>query len=104
MTALETAGHTPGHSSFAIQSGSSKLFFQGDVCNVPDLFLRNPDWQVMFDSEPEKSVVTRRRVFDMAATDKLLIAGYHFPFPGVGYIDKAGSGYRFVPASWNPTL
>jgi glyoxylase-like metal-dependent hydrolase (beta-lactamase superfamily II) len=104
ITALETAGHTPGHSSFAIQSGSSKLFFQGDVCNVPDLFLRYPDWQVMFDSDPEKSVVTRRRVFDMAATDKLLTAGYHFPFPGIGYIDKAGSGYSFVPASWNPTL
>jgi glyoxylase-like metal-dependent hydrolase (beta-lactamase superfamily II) len=81
ITAVETAGHTPGHTSFMIASGSSKLFFQADVSIVPDLFLRNPDWQVMFDSEPDKAVVTRRRVYDMASADKLLVAGYHFPFP-----------------------
>ena len=104
ITAVETAGHTPGHTSFMIASGSSTLFFQADVSIVPDLFLRNPDWQVMFDSEPDKAVVTRRRVYDMASTDKLLVAGYHFPFPGLGYIEKAGTGYRLVPAAWSPVL
>ena len=104
ITAVETAGHTPGHTSFMIASGSSKLFFQADVSIVPDLFLRNPDWQVMFDSEPDKAVITRRRVYDMASTDKLLVAGYHFPFPGLGYIEKAGTGYRLVPAAWSPVL
>jgi glyoxylase-like metal-dependent hydrolase (beta-lactamase superfamily II) len=104
ITAMESAGHTPGHTSFMIASGNSKLFFQGDVSNVPDLFLRNPDWQVMFDSEPDKAVVTRKRIYDMASTDKLLVSGYHFPFPGLGYIEKAGTGYRLVPAAWNPVL
>ena len=104
ITAVETAGHTPGHTSFMIASGSSKLFFQADVSIVPDLFLRNPDWQVMFDSEPDKAVVTRRRVYDVASADKLLVAGYHFPFPGLGYIEKAGTGYRLVPAAWSPVL
>ncbi len=104
ITSVETAGHTPGHSSFVIASGSGRLFFQGDVSNVPDLFLRNPDWQVMFDSEPEKAVLTRRRVYDMASTDNMLVSGYHFPFPGLGYIEKAGSGYRLTPAAWNPVI
>jgi glyoxylase-like metal-dependent hydrolase (beta-lactamase superfamily II) len=104
ITAVDTSGHTPGHTSFVIASGSSKLFFQADVCNVPSLFLTHPDWQVMFDSEPDKAVVTRRRVYDMAAAEKLFIAGYHFPFPGLGYVEKAGSGYRLVPAAWNPVL
>jgi glyoxylase-like metal-dependent hydrolase (beta-lactamase superfamily II) len=104
ITSVETAGHTPGHTSFLIASGSSQLFFQGDVTNVPDLFLRNPDWQVMFDSEPEKAVLTRRRVYDMAAADNLLVSGYHFPFPGLGYIEKAGTGYRLLPAAWNPVI
>ena len=79
ITSVETAGHTPGHTAFAITSGSSKLFFQGDVCNVPSLFLTNPDWQVMFDSDPDKSVATRRRVYDMASAEKMLVTGYHFP-------------------------
>jgi glyoxylase-like metal-dependent hydrolase (beta-lactamase superfamily II) len=104
ITAVETAGHTPGHTSFMIASGGRQLFFQGDVTNVPDLFLRNPDWQVMFDSEPEKAVVTRRRVYDMASADKLLVSGYHFPFPGLGYIEKAGTGYQLIPTAWNPVL
>ena len=82
----------------------SKLFFQGDVTNVPELFLRNPDWQVMFDHEPEKAVQTRRRVYDMASAEKILVCGYHFPFPGLGYIEKAGTGYRLVPAAWSPVL
>ena len=66
--------------------------------------LRNPDWQVMFDHEPEKAVATRRRVYDMASADRLLVSGYHFPFRGLGYIEKAGSGYRLIPAAWNPVI
>jgi glyoxylase-like metal-dependent hydrolase (beta-lactamase superfamily II) len=104
ITAVDTSGHTPGHTAFVIASGSGRLFFQGDVSNVPDLFLRNPDWQVMFDSDPNKAVATRRRVYDMAAADKMLLAGYHFPFPGLGYVEKAGTGYRLVPAARNPML
>jgi glyoxylase-like metal-dependent hydrolase (beta-lactamase superfamily II) len=104
ITAVDSSGHTPGHTAFVIASGSGRLFFQGDVCNVPDLFLRNPEWQVMFDSEPEKSVATRRRIYDMASAEKMLVSGYHFPFPGLGYIEKAGTGYRFVPAAWSPVL
>ena len=59
--------------------------------------LRNPDWEVMFDHEPEKAAATHRRVYDMASAD-------HFPFRGLGYIEKAGSGYRLIPAAWNPVI
>ena len=58
----------------------------------------------MFDSEPEKAVATRRRIYDMTSAEKILVAGYHFPFPGLGYIEKAGGGYRLVPVAWNPVL
>ena len=47
---------------------------------------------------------TRRKVYDKAATDKLLIQGFHYPFPSLAYIEKQGSGYRTVPAPWNPVL
>jgi glyoxylase-like metal-dependent hydrolase (beta-lactamase superfamily II) len=104
ITAVEASGHTPGHTAFVIASGPGRLFFQGDVSNVPDLFLRNPDWHVMFDSEPEKAAQTRRRIYDMASAERILVSGYHFPFPGLGYIEKAGTGYRLVPAAWNPVI
>jgi glyoxylase-like metal-dependent hydrolase (beta-lactamase superfamily II) len=99
ITAVEAAGHTPGHSSFVIQSGPGKLLFQADVSNVPDLFVRNPEWQLAFDTDPGRAVATRRRIYDMAVAEKLQLCGYHFPFPGFGFIEKAGSGYRVIPAT-----
>jgi hypothetical protein len=47
---------------------------------------------------------TRRKTYDMAATDRLLIQGFHFPFPALGYVEKNGASYRLVPAFWNPVL
>jgi glyoxylase-like metal-dependent hydrolase (beta-lactamase superfamily II) len=105
ITALDTSGHTPGHTSFAVASGSSKMLVQSDVTNIPEFFLRNPSWHVAFDVDPQKAEQTRRRFYDMAATDKTLIAGFHFSFPSMGYVEKDGpNNYRLVPVRWNPVL
>jgi hypothetical protein len=40
----------------------------------------------------------------MLATDKIVVQGYHFPFPAVGYLEKDGSGYRVTPVFWNTGL
>jgi glyoxylase-like metal-dependent hydrolase (beta-lactamase superfamily II) len=104
VTAIETSGHTPGHTSFAVASGSGKLLVQSDVTNIPEFFLRNPEWHVAFDVDPVKAVATRRRFYDMAASEKVLIAGFHFSFPSMGYVEKDGNGYRLVPVRWNPML
>jgi hypothetical protein len=40
----------------------------------------------------------------MAVAEKARVQGFHFPFPAVGYVEKDGPGYRFVPAPWNPTV
>lgn len=104
ITAIDTSGHTPGHTSFAVASGSAKMLVQSDVTNIPELFLRNPEWHVAFDIDPEKAVQTRRKFYDMASAEKTLIAGFHFSFPSMGYVEKDGNGYRLVPVRWNPVL
>jgi len=105
VTAVAAPGHTPGHTAFMISSGSASLLHTVDAVAGPGLlFVRNPDWQVFFDMDGGVAVQTRRRLFDRAATDKLLFASYHVPFPAVGYIEKEGSGYRFVSAPWNPGI
>ncbi len=48
--------------------------------------------------------LTRRKLYDMLAADRMLVSGYHFPFPSLGYIEKAGNGYRLIPVNWNPAL
>lgn len=103
IASISTPGHTPGHISFAIQSGSGKLLVQSDVTNIP-IFVSHPDWHVVFDNDPAMAQATRHKFFDMAAAEKAPVAGYHFSFPSLGYIEKVGNGYRLVPAAWNPTI
>ena len=58
----------------------------------------------MFDNDPAMAATTRHKFYDMAAAEKTLVAGYHFSFPSVGYIEKDGKGYRLVPVAWQPTI
>lgn len=104
ITALHTPGHTPGHASFVVASGSHSALVLGDVTNNPYLFLRNPHWQGTFDVDGPLAVDTRRKVFDRVAADRLLVQGYHFPFPASGYVNKTAGGYDLVPAMWQPNL
>jgi glyoxylase-like metal-dependent hydrolase (beta-lactamase superfamily II) len=104
VTALDTNGHTPGHTSFVVASGSSKVLIQSDVTNIPELFLRHPDWHVAFDIDPAQAVATRKKFYDMAAAEKALVIGFHFAFPSMGYVEKDSAAYRLVPVAWNPVI
>lgn len=104
ITAIEAAGHTPGHTVFVIASGNAKMMYVADITNNPALFARNPEWRVMFDMDPEKAIASRKRILDMAATDKIRVSFYHANFPSTGFVVKEGAGYRLIPASWGSTL
>jgi hypothetical protein len=58
---------------------------------------------MMFDADGALAEQTRRKLYDMAVAEKMLVQGYHFPFPGAGHIEKTGDGYRLHPAVWRPT-
>jgi glyoxylase-like metal-dependent hydrolase (beta-lactamase superfamily II) len=104
ITSISTPGHTPGHTSFAVASGNSKILIQSDVTNIPEFFLRNPDWHVMYDAEPELAQKTRHKFYDMAAAEKATVVGFHFTFPCIGHVEKSGAKYRLIPSAWNPTI
>ncbi len=104
ITSIEAPGHTPGHSAFAIASGGSKVLIQSDVTNIPEFFLRNPDWHVAYDVDPEMAQKTRHKFYDMAAAEKATVVGFHFTFPCIGHVEKDGAGYRLIPSAWNPVI
>jgi glyoxylase-like metal-dependent hydrolase (beta-lactamase superfamily II) len=104
VTAIAAPGHTPGHTAFVISSGNQSMMTVVDTTNNAYLFVRNPEWQVSFDMDGAQAVATRKKLLDQAAADKLLVGGYHWPFPAVGNITKEGSGYRLHPVPWNPIL
>lgn len=104
LLAVDTNGHTPGHTSFVLSSGSDKVFIQSDVTNHPALFVRNPTWHAGFDQDGAQAEATRRKVYDMLVAERLKVQGFHYPFPGVGHIEKDGANYRLLPAPWSATL
>jgi glyoxylase-like metal-dependent hydrolase (beta-lactamase superfamily II) len=101
---LAAPGHTPGHTVFAIHSGDQSLMVLSDTAQHPAVFARHPDWQAAFDIDGDAAVATRKKLFDRAAADRMLVTGYHFPFPACGHLVKTASGYEHVPVLWQPTL
>ncbi len=92
ITSVETNGHSFGHNSHVVASGNDKVFVQADVTHVPHLFARNPDWHAFYDQDGPKAEATRRRVYDMLVADRMMVQGFHYPFPGLAYVEKAGNG------------
>lgn len=95
---VSAPGHTPGHRAFHLASGSSQLFISGDTAYQPALVLANPGWHGQYDQDGALAEATRRKLIDRVIADKMMICGYHFPFPGAGTVQKDGNGYALTPA------
>jgi len=104
VTAVATPGHSPGHTCHIISSGATKVYVQGDVTHAPFLFVRNPGWHPFIDHDPIQAEATRRKVYDMLVAEKMLVQGFHYPFPSLAHVEKTTTGYREIPVPWNPTI
>ena len=104
IVTLPAPGHTPGHTVFAIHSGNQSLLVLSDTAQHPAVFARHPNWEAAFDVDGPEAVTTRKKIFDRAAADRMLITGYHFPFPACGHLIKTATGYEHVPIEWQTSL
>lgn len=95
-------GHTPGHSSYLVENGGQKLEVIGDMIHVGAVQFTHPEVVISFDTDSKLAAADRKQAFDAAAKDGRYIAAPHLSFPGIGYIDAAGSGYRWVPVNYAP--
>ncbi len=98
---LEAYGHTPGHLGFLVQSEKEELVIMSDCAHHHVASLARPDWHFSFDSDKEEAAKSRKRIFDMATTQKIPVIGFHMPYPSIGRIEKRDSvGYRWVQAEF----
>jgi glyoxylase-like metal-dependent hydrolase (beta-lactamase superfamily II) len=102
VTAIPAPGHTPGHTGWLIASGAVSLLIWGDIVHLPGVQFARPGAGMGFDVDGAQAIVTRQRIMDMAATDRLLVAGMHLDFPAFGHLARAGDGYAFIPEVWTP--
>lgn len=97
VVAMNTNGHTPGHTSYHLNSGSNQFIVAGDITNIVPLFVAHPGWHAAFDQDPVMAEAARRTFFDRVVADKAVVSGYHWGMPGAGTIQKDGKGYALVP-------
>jgi glyoxylase-like metal-dependent hydrolase (beta-lactamase superfamily II) len=95
---IDTAGHTPGHVSLEIAGGDG-LIVVGDVAANALVSFAHPEWRFAIDSIPELAIATRRRLLDRAATEKTRVIGSHWPYPGLGLVERKDGAYRFTATS-----
>ncbi len=97
ITAVSLAGHTEGHTGYEIVSGEQRLLYFGDAMHSSVLSVGHPEWTQAWDTDGPAGITTREGLLARAERDNLVLYGVHFPWPGLGGIDRRGKGFVWVP-------
>lgn len=100
VEAVEAFGHSPGHLAFHIESEGRRLMVTGDLANHFVFSMQRPEWEVRFDMDKAAAAASRKRVLGLIAADRIPFVGYHMPFPAIGYLEPMGTGFRYIPESY----
>ena len=96
VTAVEIRGHTPGHSGYLIGSGASSLLYVGDAVHHFVVSVQRPEWTIAFDTDARTAETSRAELLARSAASGQRIYAVHFPFPGLGRIERRGEGFVWV--------
>ncbi|NLR59528.1 MBL fold metallo-hydrolase [Chitinophaga polysaccharea] len=94
---IAAAGHTPGHTLFAINTGEEQFIHMADTCHEDELLFRHPEWGTIFDIDFEQAARARQATLRELANKGQLVFGYHLPAPGFGKVIQAGDGFVWKP-------
>ncbi|HEX7638079.1 MAG TPA: MBL fold metallo-hydrolase, partial [Burkholderiaceae bacterium] len=100
LRALGTPGHTPGHTSYVLESKGEKMIVTGDLVHVAAVQMDDPAVTVSFDADPAAAREQREKVFGQAARERTWIAAAHLQFPGIGHLRAQGAGFAYVPVNY----
>ncbi|GHV58229.1 MBL fold metallo-hydrolase [Bacteroidia bacterium] len=97
---VATYGHTPGHTSFLVQSKKDQLLIWGDLTHAMAIQMPYPQVAVTYDVNPEEAVRSREATLKYVSENNIPVAGMHIAYPGIGMIKPAfGNGYDFIPVT-----
>lgn len=100
IRALATHGHTPGHTSYVIQTQGQTLIVMGDLVLMGALQFADPSLGSAFDVDPKAAAQQRLRVFRMAANHDYWVGGCHSSFPGIGHIRADHGRFLWIPVNY----
>jgi glyoxylase-like metal-dependent hydrolase (beta-lactamase superfamily II) len=99
VKAVASFGHTPGHTSYLVESEGEQLIIWGDLMHVQLIQFPLPDQSVSFDTDPVAAAAARRQILAYAVKHNAAIGGMHLAYPAIGKVAAEGKGYRFMPAN-----
>ena len=100
VKAVGAHGHTPGHTTYLVESKGQKLILWGDLMHVAAVQFDNPSVAVHFDSDSKEAIAARKKDYAAAAKEGYLIGSAHLSFPGLGYLRAEGKGYVWMPVNY----
>jgi glyoxylase-like metal-dependent hydrolase (beta-lactamase superfamily II) len=95
VTTRSTPGHTPGHTSTVIASGTERLIVLGDAIHCPAQ-LTEAEWQFVFDVDAELAVRTRQALLRDAEAPGTVLLPCHFPGMQAARLMSANGSRRWV--------
>lgn len=101
VTAVDIQGHTPGHTGYQITSGTEGLLYIGDTMHHSVISVQRPNWTIQFDGRADVAEASRRALLERAASENLRLYAVHFPYPGLGRIERRADDFVWV-AEANP--
>jgi glyoxylase-like metal-dependent hydrolase (beta-lactamase superfamily II) len=96
VAAVLTPGHTPGHMSFEVSMGGQSVMVIGDAVGNGHVAMARPAWHTGADQDLETGAATRVRLLERLAAEQMTAVGFHMGGGGIGRVEPAGEGYRFV--------
>jgi glyoxylase-like metal-dependent hydrolase (beta-lactamase superfamily II) len=103
ISAVDIAGHTPGHTAFLVTSKGEEFLIIGDMIHSAAVQFAMPGSAITFDIDQKKAVAVRKTLFKKATGSRTLIGGMHIAFPGIGHIRAEGKdSYSWIPIDFAP--
>lgn len=97
LSTHEYAGHTAGHTVFALDSKGKKLVFWGDLIHVAAIQFSEAGIPNEYDFDKVKAAAQRKKAYAQAADEGYMVAADHISFPGIGHVRSDAHGYVWVP-------
>lgn len=96
VRAVDIPGHTVGHTGFEVVSNDQTLLYIADSMHHSVISVQQPDWTIRFDGDAPTAQESRKALLARAADSGQRIYAVHFPFPGLGKIERRDQGFVWV--------
>ena len=100
VRAVAARGHTPGHTTYVVESKGEKLVVWGDLMHVAAVQFAEPTVTIQFDTDSAAAAPQRQKAYEDAAKNGYYAAIAHVSFPGIGRLRADGKGYVWLPANY----